>query len=71
MCSRTPPDFPAWDEKVSFEDVYDWEKSTSLLAGQTPRWKPGSAGGYHGYTQGHLIGEVIRRIIGVSSGARG
>ncbi len=59
---------PAWDEKVSFEDVYDWEKSTSLLARQTPRWTPGSVSGYHGYTQGHLIGEVVRRVTGVSIG---
>ncbi|WP_432035157.1 serine hydrolase domain-containing protein [Streptomyces cucumeris] len=58
----------AWDEKVSFEDVDDWEKPTSLLARQTPRWTPGSAGGYHGYTQGHLIGEVVRRVTGVSIG---
>ncbi|MEW2440158.1 serine hydrolase domain-containing protein [Streptomyces caniferus] len=59
---------PAWDEPVTFEDVYDWRKSTALLARQTPRWEPGTASGYHGYTQGHLIGEVVRRITGLTLG---
>ena len=46
-----------WTEKMTFEDLYDLEKSTSLLARQAPWWKPGTASGYHTITFGHLIGE--------------
>jgi len=54
----------AWAQPVVVEDIYDWEKSTSMLAAQTPWWEPGTASGYHALNQGHLIGEVIRRIDG-------
>jgi len=53
-----------WDQPVTFEDVYDWDKSTAMLAAQAPWWEPGTALGYHAFTYGHLIGEVIRRITG-------
>jgi CubicO group peptidase (beta-lactamase class C family) len=53
-----------WDQPVTIDDVYDWDKSTALLAAQAPWWEPGTASGYHSLTFGHLIGEVIRRITG-------
>ena len=53
-----------WDTPFSFEDMYDWEKSTSLLAAQAPWWEPGTASGYHASNMGHLIGEVVRRVSG-------
>ena len=53
-----------WDRPVTIDDVYDWHKSTAMLAAQAPWWEPGTASGYHGLTYGHLIGEVIRRITG-------
>jgi CubicO group peptidase (beta-lactamase class C family) len=53
-----------WDQPITLEDLYDWDKSTALLAAQTPWWEPGTASGYHMLTYGHLIGEVIRRITG-------
>lgn len=53
-----------WEQPITIEDVYDWEKSTAMLAAQAPWWKPGTRSGYHGLTYGHLIGEVIRRITG-------
>jgi CubicO group peptidase (beta-lactamase class C family) len=53
---------------VVVEDLYDWEKSTSMLAAQEPWWEPGTASGYHALNQGHLVGEVIRRISGRSLG---
>jgi len=59
---------PGWDEPMVAEDLADWEKCTSLLAAQEPWWEPGTASGYHAVTQGYLIGEVIRRITGVSVG---
>jgi CubicO group peptidase (beta-lactamase class C family) len=53
-----------WDQPVTIDDVYDWDKSTALLAAQAPWWEPGTGSGYHGLTYGHLVGEVIRRITG-------
>jgi CubicO group peptidase (beta-lactamase class C family) len=53
-----------WEQPITLEDLYDWDKSTSLLAAQEPWWEPGTASGYHMLTYGHLIGEVIRRITG-------
>jgi CubicO group peptidase (beta-lactamase class C family) len=57
-----------WAEPMTIEDLYDWEKATSLLAAQEPWWEPGTASGYHAVTQGYLIGEVIRRITGETIG---
>jgi CubicO group peptidase (beta-lactamase class C family) len=57
-----------WKEKVSKDDLYDWDKATALLATQAPFWEPGTAPGYHAMTQGFLVGEVVRRIAGVSLG---
>jgi CubicO group peptidase (beta-lactamase class C family) len=57
-----------WAQPVVVEDLYDWEKSTSMLAAQEPWWEPGTASGYHALNQGHLVGEVIRRISGRSLG---
>ena len=57
------------DVTVTSEDMYDWEKITSLLAAQAPWWTPGSAMGYHALTQGYLLGEVLRRITGQTMGA--
>ncbi|MDB5475289.1 MAG: serine hydrolase [Phenylobacterium sp.] len=58
-----------WKEPISKQDLYDWEKATSLLAAQAPFWEPGTASGYHALTQGYLVGEVVRRITGKSLGA--
>ncbi len=57
-----------WKEPMTLDDLYDWEKATSLLAAQAPFWAPGSAPGYHAITQGYLVGEVVRRITGRSLG---
>ena len=53
-----------WEQPITLEDLYDWDKSTALLAAQAPWWEPGTASGYHMLSYGHLIGEVIRRITG-------
>jgi len=59
---------PGWDEPMRIEDLADWDRCTSLLAAQAPWWEPGTASGYHLVSQGYLIGEVVRRITGVSIG---
>ena len=57
-----------WQTPIDVEDLYDWEKVTSLLAAQEPWWEPGTASGYHAVTQGYLEGEVVRRITGQTLG---
>jgi CubicO group peptidase (beta-lactamase class C family) len=57
-----------WAEPLTVDDLYDWDKATSLLAAQEPWWEPGTASGYHAVTQGFLIGEVVRRITGQTIG---
>lgn len=57
-----------WEQPVVVEDLYDWEKSTAMLAAQAPWWEPGTASGYHALNFGHLIGEVMRRIDGRKPG---
>jgi CubicO group peptidase (beta-lactamase class C family) len=58
-----------WEERLAPDDVYDWEKCTSLLAAQAPWWEPGTASGYHALSQGYLEGEVVRRVTGRTIGA--
>ena len=57
-----------WRERVTTEDLYDWDKVAGLLAAQAPLWEPGTQSGYHAITQGYLVGEVVRRITGKSLG---
>src|SRR5882762_6625144 len=57
-----------WTEPMKEEDLYDWEKATSLLAAQAPWWEPGTASGYHAVTQGYLVGEEVRRVTGQTLG---
>lgn len=54
-----------WEQPVTFDDtLHDWDRCTALLAAQAPWWPPGTASGYHSYTMGFLVGEVVRRITG-------
>ena len=46
----------------------DWELMVKVLEKQEPFWKPGSMHGYHGFTFGWLVGEVVRRVSGKSLG---
>ncbi|MDH4278475.1 MAG: beta-lactamase family protein [Acidimicrobiia bacterium] len=54
----------AWAQPVTVDDILDDDKATAMLAEQEPWWEPGTASGYHALNQGHLVGEVIRRIDG-------
>ena len=56
------------DEAVEGDALYDWDWMTGALARQEPWWKPGTQSGYHALTQGHLIGEIVRRVTGQTIG---
>ena len=53
-----------WEPPFAVDDLYDWTKATEKLAAQAPWWEPGTASGYHAQNQGHLVGELIRRVSG-------
>ena len=59
---------PGWEQRIDATDLYDWQKVTDLLAGQATWWEPGTKSGYHGVSQGNLVGEVVRRVDGRSVG---
>lgn len=48
---------------------FRWDVMTDALAKQEPWWEPGTRHGYHAFTYGWLVGEVIRRVSGMSVGA--
>ncbi|KAE8364799.1 beta-lactamase/transpeptidase-like protein [Aspergillus caelatus] len=56
----------AWQDNMTLEDLYNTEAATDKLARQAPLWAPGTAMGYHGITQGFLVGELVRRKTGMS-----
>jgi CubicO group peptidase (beta-lactamase class C family) len=47
----------------------DYEGIATALAAEPPAWEPGTKHGYHALTFGWLVGEVLRRITGMSPGA--
>jgi len=56
------------DEKISIEQLLDWHVVVEALARQRPDWDSCVEHGYHGMTFGFLMGEVIRRVTGLSVG---
>lgn len=59
---------PAIESPLPTEAFYDWDRMTRALAAQEPWWEPGTRHGYHAFTFGWLVGEVVRRITGKSLG---
>lgn len=60
---------PALRTPVAAKGWADWNYMTGLLAAEAPYWEPGSAHGYHALTYGWLVGEVVRRVSGLSPGS--
>lgn len=58
----------AFRESLSPSDILDWDKVVAKLAFQEPLWLPGTGHAYHAITHGWLVGEVIRRVTGMSPG---
>ncbi|MDC0558788.1 beta-lactamase family protein [Candidatus Izimaplasma bacterium] len=59
---------PGFDEQIDITDFYDWEKITTALSVQKPWWDDRHRSGYHAYTFGFLLGEVVRRVTGKTVG---
>lgn len=59
---------PALRDPVDKDLSYDWTYMTGRLAAEVPFWEPGTRNGYHGFTFGWTVGEMVRRVSGKSLG---
>jgi CubicO group peptidase (beta-lactamase class C family) len=62
--------FPGFDALLGWDGV-GWDDYDAIAAGfaaATPCWSPGSRCGYHAMSYGWLVGELVRRISGLSVG---
>ena len=50
----------------STEGLLDWNNMVKLLAEAEPAWEVGTRSAYHALTYGYLVGEVIRRVTGLT-----
>lgn len=57
---------PAWEPPFSMAEAMDIATSTARLAAQAPWWEPGTRGSYHASSFGHLNGELVRRVSGMT-----
>lgn len=56
---------PQMPEGTTSAQMADWEWMTAALGAEPLLWKPGEAAGYHAYTYGWLLGEPLRRALGI------
>jgi CubicO group peptidase (beta-lactamase class C family) len=49
---------------TTIEDLCDWDKICAAIADTELWWEPGTKVGYHAYTFGYIVGEVVRRATG-------
>lgn len=49
---------------TTMEDLCDWDKMCAAIADSELWWEPGTQIGYHAYTFGYLVGEIVRRSTG-------
>ena len=54
------------DHPAQLQDLYDVRAAAARMAAQAPWWEAGSASGYHVLNYGHLIGELVHRLCGLS-----
>lgn len=59
---------PVLDRPLSPAEALDGESGAHALAAQRPVWEPGTDHGYHAYTYGWLVAELVRRVTGRSVG---
>ena len=48
----------------SAHHMLDWEHMVEALAKEPPAYEPGTKCGYHAFTYGWLVGEIVRRVTG-------
>ena len=55
---------PQMPDGVTPASMSDWDGMCEAIAALEPLWEPGARTGYHAYTFGWILGEVIRRADG-------
>jgi CubicO group peptidase (beta-lactamase class C family) len=55
---------PQMPNGVTPELMTDWAAMCAAIAAHAPLWAPGTATGYHAWTFGWIIGELVRRVDG-------
>ena len=55
-------------QRMAPDEALDWDLVCARLAAAEPWWEPGTAQGYHMVTFGFILGEVIRRVTGLTLG---
>src|SRR3954468_23800058 len=66
LCHRAG--VPAIRERLTNDDLWEWDRMTAALAATEAWWVPGTRHAYHTNTYGHLIGEIVRRCTGEMPG---
>lgn len=67
LCHRAG--LAAVEGALTLEQVLAWDPVVEAIAAQAPNWVPGAHHGYHARSFGWIMGELIRRITGLSAGA--
>jgi CubicO group peptidase (beta-lactamase class C family) len=49
---------------TTIEDLCNWDKMCGAIADSELWWEPGTKVGYHAYTFGYMVGEIVRRATG-------
>ncbi|EPH42660.1 putative Beta-lactamase domain-containing protein 2 [Streptomyces aurantiacus JA 4570] len=60
---------PVLDRTPTFEEITEWTPVIRAIEEQEPLWAPGETYEYHAHVFGFLLGEIIRRVTGLTPGA--
>jgi CubicO group peptidase (beta-lactamase class C family) len=66
LCHRAG--VPAIRERLTDDDLGDFDRMCAALAATEPFWTPGERHAYHTNTYGHLIGGILRQVTGRTPG---
>ena len=59
---------PGMPPGCTIDQMCDWDFMTAAIAAMAPVWEPGTKHGYHAYTFGWMVGELVRRADRVTDG---
>ena len=59
---------PVFRDPVAADELFDWDRMVGRLEAEPPFWEPGTRSGYHMINFGWTVGELVRRVSGMSLG---